>query len=125
MSAVDPYKKTCKYDRCNKTFQATRMNSDYCCKEHKIKAANEKAKAERNLINDIQFQIKLSWRALQYLYDCKKTEVTMEELNYYNFQYKYHTSSKLNKEIGYIIPEYFNFALEPLKDNKFKIVKLW
>jgi hypothetical protein len=120
----DPYHKICKYERCKKNFIAARLNSEYCCKEHKVRAANEKAKEERDLINDIQYQIKLNWRVLKKLHEKNKTQVTLAELNFHGFQHKFHTSTQRKPDMKHLIPEYFNFALETISENNFKIIKL-
>ncbi len=121
----DPYQKTCKYISCVKSFKAKRLNQEFCCSECKKKANNGKASQLRQLINQVDWQLKLNRKILEAFYLDGKTIVNIDVLQANGFDYLKHTGSRADANGKYTIPEFYNYSLEKTSNNQLKINKLW
>ncbi|MBK7310346.1 MAG: hypothetical protein IPI93_06030 [Sphingobacteriaceae bacterium] len=120
----DPFNKECLYSACKKQFTAKRRNQEYCCSECKKKANNGKASNWSAMVKKILVQHKINWQVLHDLFSAGHIEVAEQFLMANKFNHSKPTGIDIDKE-GYLIPEFYNYALERIGENKFKIIKLW
>jgi hypothetical protein len=105
---ADPYKKTCKYEVCRKTYMAKRTNQDYCCPDHRIKANNALARISRIETKATDLQAKKNRKILELYFVKGQTEVSTRELEFngFNFEITTRANTVLNNQAIYYYYEY-------------------
>ena len=122
----DPYQKMCKYEYCDKKeFTAKRLNQEYCCANHKMKANNLKAKEKRDATKKINSILIRNREILKDFYNRNKVNVTLNELQDLGFEYDFHTHRKKETKLNIMVPLYYEFGL--IKDNEqsLSFIKIW
>ena len=123
MTEMSPYTKICKYKFCREIFTAKRLNQEYCCNDHKIKANNWKAKSLRSNTKKIDYILHRNRSILESIYKDGRFEVTLNGLETLGFIYNYSTDIKKESNTNKRIPFYYEFGLIPINNNLFKIYK--
>ena len=116
--------KRCKYKYCGKPFFPARTNQDFCSPQHKKEENNRLAKEERDILKDINRQLKQNFRILKRTYSREGTKVSYDELRSEGFDHTYHTSKAADHYGNFIIPVYYLFMLIPQGNNMFLIQKI-
>ncbi len=120
----NPYIKLCKYKHCRKEFEAKRLNQEYCCQDHKIKANNIKGKEKRDATNRIYNILLKNREILKSFYNKSKVKVTLQELENAGFIFGYHTQMKKIKDQNISIPMCFEYGLIKDEDQP-NIFEIW
>jgi hypothetical protein len=122
---IDPYKKVCKYHGCKKAFDAKRLNQEYCGYGCKKKCNNGKAAAFRKVAKAIDAQLKKNHQVLEGFYNAAKVFVGAQDLAALGFDYSRPTSLERCPKTGDTFPSFYNYSLQEIEKNKFKITKTW
>ncbi len=122
----DPYQKLCKYEFCDeKEFIARRLNHDYCCPDHKSKAASVKAKEKRDATKKINYILLNNRAILEDLYNKGRINVTLNELKELGFEYDFHTHRKKETRLKIMVPFYYEYGLINDKEESLSFFKIW
>ena len=122
----DPYQKICKYMYCpNKEFTATRLNQEYCCLAHKVKANNLIAKKKRDISKKVNAVLLNNREILHSCHNNGKINVTLNELKDLGFFYEYHTHSKKELKSGRLVRCYYDYGLVQGEEQTLNFLTIW
>lgn len=122
----DPYQKLCKYKFCDrKEFTAKRLNQEYCCPDHKIKANNLIAKEKRDATKTINNILHRNRDILENFYNKNHLNVTLNELQELGFEYDYHTHRNKESRLKVMVPFYYEYGLINEKEDSLNFFTIW
>ena len=122
----DPYQKLCKYEFCDKKeFTARRLNQEYCCTNHKMKANNLKSKEKRDATKKTNFILLTNREILKDFHNRGQVNVSLNELQELGFEYEIHTQRKKETNLGIMVPFYYEYGLIPDKEQSLDTFIIW
>tara|TARA_B110000902_G_scaffold51493_1_gene59350 strand:- start:450 stop:842 length:393 start_codon:yes stop_codon:yes gene_type:complete len=129
MEEMDYYIRTCRY--CEKTFVINHGNRYFCDpatqeigqRNCKVTYNNFKAKSRRGLTEKFNNRVYSNWEILNTFWCREEFVVSGETLESMNFSVPHFTGYTHCSKTGVKIPIFFDYQLENLGDNNFKLLK--
>jgi hypothetical protein len=110
-------RRECRFSKCGKAFQPTRSNQHYCCSDHQVMENNARAKSVRDVIKNVEQQLKENRAVLAEFWSANKFTATYDELLSKGCDLGFHTQMlREEKSDQYLYLVYdFGFKLNPDK----------
>lgn len=113
--------RTCQFKKCGKAFQPKRSNQNYCCSGHQIMANNARAKSVRDVIKNVEQQLKENRGVLAEFWTAGKFTATYDELLSKGCELSYHTQLFQDEKTKQFLHLVYDFGFKLNLDKTYQI----